>query len=170
MAKFEDETWELVEGTEDYYISSYGRFKRGRKLRRICLNKEGYYVCNVGRKKCLVHRLVAIAFIPNPDNLPLVDHIDGCKTNNHISNLRWVDYRTNTQAAYDIGLNKGSEVCPILVIDSNENGTLYSSQVEASKATGVSKAGVSKCVRGIDKQRSGYRFIRLRKFVDRRTR
>ena len=167
MKKSSNEEWRLVEGTEDYYISSLGRFKRGRKLRRI---KEGYYVCNVDRKKYLVHRLVAIAFIDNPNNLPIVDHIDGCKTNNNVENLRWVDYRTNTQAAYDLGLNKGNATYPILVIDSDENGTLYSSQIEASKATGVSKAGVSKVVRGIDKQRSGYRFIRLKEFTDERYR
>lgn len=160
------EEWKLVEGTEDYYISSLGRFKKGKKFRKTTPNKEGYCTCNIGKNKYLVHRLVAKAFVPNPDNFPIVDHIDGCKTNNNKDNLRWVDYCTNVKSAYDIGLNKGSEVIPILVIDSADNVRLFSSQAEAAEAVGITPNRISKVVRGIDKQCNGYRFFRCRKFED----
>lgn len=54
-----------------------------------------------------VHRLVAEAFIPNPNGYPIVNHKDGNKGNNDVSNLEWVTYSQNNQHAYDIGLKKG---------------------------------------------------------------
>lgn len=54
------------------------------------LNNQGYYEINLGRDKWRVHRLVAITYIENPENLPFVDHIDRCRTNNNVNNLRWV--------------------------------------------------------------------------------
>ncbi len=55
-------------------------------------------------KSLYVHRLVAEAFLPNPDNLPEVNHIDGCRTHNHVSNLEWVTRQGNAQHAVDTGL------------------------------------------------------------------
>ena len=67
---------------------------RKEKILKPRLHNNGYYkIClriNNVAKDWLVHRLVATLFIPNPDNLPQVDHIDGNKANNAISNLRWV--------------------------------------------------------------------------------
>ena len=58
---------------------------------------------------CNIHRLVALAFITNPLNLPQVDHIDGKKLNCHVSNLRWATGTDNIKAAYDLGLIKTGE-------------------------------------------------------------
>ena len=165
----EKEEWRLVEGTEDYYISNRGRFKRGKKLRKISPDTEGYLRCNIGHQKFRIHRLVAQAFIPNPDNLPVVDHIDGNKKNNFVSNLRWVTHRENTQAAYDTGLNKGSRQKIILSVDGDGNGVLYDSQVAASEETGVPAKGISKVVRGVEPSRGGYRFVSLTSLSDHRT-
>ena len=65
-------------------------------------NKD-YFSISVKGKSILVHRAVAQAFIPNPNKLPEVDHIDGNKANNSVSNLRWIDRSGNMKAAYKLG-------------------------------------------------------------------
>lgn len=81
------------------------------------------WIDTVGYKQCYlkgkdnkkhskrIHRLLAIAFIPNPDNLPQVNHIDGNKLNNDLSNLEWVSNSANTQHGYDNGLYKFKTRC-----------------------------------------------------------
>ena len=70
----------------------------------VCLHKDG------NRKHFQVHRIVATAYIDNPFNLPTVNHKDGVKNNNDVSNLEWMSYSDNIKHAYKLGLscNKGS--------------------------------------------------------------
>lgn len=88
---------------EKYAISNFGRVKNIKTNKILKLEKEekGYYrlsiVVNGKKKHYAVHRLVAIAFIPNHENLPQVDHIDFDKSNNHVSNLRWCSNKENSQ-------------------------------------------------------------------------
>lgn len=73
------------------------------KYPRVTLCKDGT------TKRFFVHRLVAIHFINNPDDLPMVNHIDGVKANNHISNLEWCTCKENTIHAFKTGLRGSGE-------------------------------------------------------------
>lgn len=86
------EQWKPIQGYENYLISSHGRIKKKDKILspslchgycRITLYKDGK------RKSFLIHRLVALAFIPNPYDLPLINHKDENKENNQVDNLEW---------------------------------------------------------------------------------
>ena len=93
-----------IQGYENLYIIYQdGRIYRKYKKEplKYCINKNGYYqLCLYRNSKCQsfrLHRLIAIHYIPNPNNYPCIDHIDRDKLNNHISNLRWVTHLMNTQ-------------------------------------------------------------------------
>lgn len=70
------------------------------------VNNRGYQTVAIRRKTHMIHRLVAQAFIPNPDNKPCVNHIDGNKLNNHVSNLEWCSIQENNLHARQTGLHK----------------------------------------------------------------
>lgn len=67
-------------------------------------NVNGYKHVKIGNKLIYVHRLVATAFIPNPDNKPQVNHKDGNKSNNNVNNLEWVTAKENSRHAVETGL------------------------------------------------------------------
>lgn len=97
-----EEIWRPIEGYEGLYeISSYGRVRSLIKNIILRLKKEptGYLRCNLylnkNMKTVSIHRLVAQAFIPNPNNLPQVNHKDDDKTNNNVTNLEWCTVKYN---------------------------------------------------------------------------
>jgi len=97
--------WKWIENYENKYkiyingdVESY--FKNGNKMLNPHTTKAGYLRIGISkkgekRKHFTIHRLIAIAFIPNPDNKTQVDHKDGDKLNNSIVNLRWVTQNEN---------------------------------------------------------------------------
>ena len=99
------EQWKDIEGYEGIYrINEVGEIQTKhygswRKL-KPSIRKDGYYAIGLNLNKktkwTYVHRLVALHFIPNPDGLPQVDHIDNDKGNNNVENLRWVTHRENS--------------------------------------------------------------------------
>lgn len=123
----------------DYYATEDGKIISIRTGKEICqwIDNVGYYQCNFyknGKKKYVrVHRIIAETFIPNPNNLPQVNHIDGDKTNNNVSNLEWCDNRTNTVHAFENNLTTRHNVkCMI-------NGVAYPSIRTASRITGLNR-------------------------------
>ena len=112
LENLDSESWLPVPDYEDYQVSNYGRIKRFYKngkpkiikpnlnvgYLRVCLCKDNK------PKNFSVHRLVALAFIPNPENKPQINHIDGCKLNNYVRNLEWATAQENTQHAHSNGL------------------------------------------------------------------
>ena len=91
-------------------IIGTGRIK---KIISQNINKSGYLQLSLytdTERKCVrTHRLVAEAYIPNPDNLPVVNHIDGNKLNNHYTNLEWCTVEYNNQHAYKTGLMENAK-------------------------------------------------------------
>jgi hypothetical protein len=119
----QEEKWKDIEDYEGrYQVSSHGRVKslarvvnshpKTRKLkdkiRKLSTNRYGYSYISLkkdGKLKALaIHRLVAIAFIQNPENKPCVNHLNGIKADNNISNLEWVTYSENTIHAHQNNL------------------------------------------------------------------
>ena len=107
--------WKDVEGYEGLYqIDSSGNvysfYKRG--LLKPAPTSWGYLTVELFKNKKgkthKIHRLVAEAFLPNDDNKPLVNHKDGNKQNNHVSNLEWCTYSENLKHAWDNDLTHGN--------------------------------------------------------------
>lgn len=97
-----------------YEASEHGEIRHSlnKNIRKARLNKFGYLQMNFSRNDgtgksdtVLIHRLIALTFIPNPDNLPEVNHIDGNKQNNNVDNLEWCDKSENQLHAHRLGLS-----------------------------------------------------------------
>lgn len=80
-------------------------FRLKRELKQH-VARTGYPTVSVERKPVMVHRLVALTHLPNPDRLPCVNHKDGDKRNNHVENLEWCSYSHNAKHAHETGLWK----------------------------------------------------------------
>ena len=121
------EIWKDIKSYEGLYqISNTGKIKSlerykdnhskkqlvKEKIRKQIISKTGYYTCmltkNGNLKLFKVHRIVAEAFIPNPNNYPIINHIDGNKLNNNVDNLEWCSYSHNEKEAYKLGLIKNN--------------------------------------------------------------
>lgn len=150
------ELWKDVPGYEGLYkVSNVGNVSSlysGRLLRKR-ISTNGYYVVDLtkdhSKSTHRVHRLVALAFIPAVDGKPIINHIDGDRLNNSISNLEWCTQSENVSHAYDIGLNRNK-----LVLDESEILNLYKtlSMADIAKIYNVSITAISSRLRknGID--------------------
>ena len=133
-----------------YAITSCGRIWSYRRKKFLAprKNKYGYLqavLCKDGIHKTVrIHRLVAEAYIPNPNNLPQVDHIDGNKEHNWINNLQWMTNKDNTTKA------KGKKIrCVELNME-------FKSQTEAAEYFGCNHQNISQCLNGRAKTACGY--------------
>lgn len=170
-----DQDWRPIYGFADYLISNAGCVmsrKRGawRELNPY-IGKNGYAYVNLRNDgqtiRRYIHRLVAEAFIPNPLNKPTVNHIDGSKLNNDVSNLEWATYSENSKHAVAHGLTPlpDSEVAminhrtPIVAIEPDTGNVLYfPSQLDASEYLGISRPHINKVLKGSCPHAKGYIF------------
>ena len=103
-----NEIWKPIPGFEEYYqVSTLGRVKNARKVMKTYTNNSGYecidFTINKIKTKHLVHRLVCITFLDNPDNLPEVNHKDEDKHNNTLINVEWCSSKYNKQHSIKTG-------------------------------------------------------------------
>ncbi len=182
--------WAKVVGYEnEYKISSSGviaSIRTGNNLRPH-KNKLGYIRVELWksgkRRSTGLHRVLAFAFIPNPENKPDINHKDGNPSNNDLSNLEWCTKSENILHSFRVlgRKSKISEVLrtywvgrsgsrhhhstPILQYDMQMNFIAeYGSQGEAARVTGMNQGKISRCVTGSKKSTGG--FIWKKKFPD----
>lgn len=100
-----------VANTGDIYSNNYGKKKGRFKKLKQGTHRQGYKLIRLYRnniwRSFMVHRVVALAFIPNPENKPTVNHKDGNKANNHVDNLEWFTQKEQAAHAYETGLKVG---------------------------------------------------------------
>ena len=154
------EIWKPVRNYEGLYeVSNLGRVKSlnynrtgKERIMKGLDNGHGYLfvqLCKDGKvENCRINRLVAMAFLPNPDNLPEVNHKDKIRTNNKVENLEWCTTKYNVEyslAKAVIGINKVSGL--ILVFPSTR---------EASRQTDINHSSISACLKGRQKSAGGF--------------
>ena len=147
------EIWKNIEGYEEYQISTHGNVKSLRfgkeRILKPATNKKGYLRVILSKqgklKGYLIHRLVAEAFIDNPNNYQQVNHRDEDKANNYIENLEWCTPKYNIN--YGTRTEKISK--QVLCI---ETGVVYTSTHQVERQLGFSNSYISKCCNGKYKQ------------------
>ena len=173
----EGETWAYISGFENQYmVSTHGRIKscdrflphklhgtwhiKERLLKQV-RSPFGYMAVSLqlgkGKMKTIrVHRAVADAFIPNPGNLPQVNHIDGNKTNNNVSNLEWVTEQGNVDHAWSTGLCMPivkAKQRPVINLDTGER---FDSIADAERSFEKQTGSISHALNGKHERAHGY--------------
>ena len=187
--RLEGEEWKDIEGWERYAISTFGRIvayskpyrcgnyvsTRKQKIMRFSQtnNKPSYYTISLSdgkknHKVFLVHRLVAVTFIPNPNNLPFVNHKDDDATNNRADNLEWCpqQYNCNYGSHNERMAKTISETAyqrkqvVQLSLDGDYINT-YDSIAIAANSLNICRTSISLCCRGLKQTGRGYKWMYL---------
>lgn len=152
------EIYKEVEGFPGYWVSNFGIVYTalGRKIKPLIPSPNGIGYMQVNlykdckKHKKYVHRLVADAFIPNPDSLPEINHMDHDKTNNAVDNLEWISREEN---------NRYSHCKPVIDLTT---GAIYQSAVAVSKALNVSDSTIGTHIKYCEGKYKGHKFMFLK--------
>lgn len=154
----------LVDGENTgYKISDSGVVvnKFGKELKQQIQN--GYCHCTLNyngkTKRMRVHRIVAETFIPNINNKPYVNHIDGNRTNNSVGNLEWCTPEENAKHAVSAGLRMQGRNRPVIQYNINGKKMMcFQSIIDASEQTGTSQSKITMCCQRKRKSSNGYQW------------
>lgn len=166
------ESWKFIKeyGGNRYKVSSFGRImsvrKKGCMIMKPGLGTNGYLQLKLGNdhKEYRIHRLVAEAFIPNPEEKEEVNHIDGIKTNNHVDNLEWTTRSENALHSYNVLKAKkffGKEHWMSKKLQQIKNGNViaeFYGTNEAERKTGICAANICECCNGKRKTAGGFQW------------
>lgn len=174
MENLENEVWkDIIDYNGEYQISNLGRIKSFKyntpKILAPYVNSTGYVMAYLQkgpkRKGFLLHRQIAIHFIPNLENKPCINHRNGIKTDNSLSNLEWCTYSENMKHAFDNGLNKHTDQWRETM---KENGTklinpktgkILRSIKELAVMIGKDRSCVSRMLSGENKNITGFTYL-----------
>ena len=144
------EEWKVIKGFENYLVSNLGRVKNSstERILKPGTHHKGYLFVGLSKngkgRSEKIHRLVAKAFVKNPDNLPVVDHIDRDRKNNKASNLRWSTHSANTRNGIrcidavskfnGVHKNAGSWRAQVVVNNTKIHVGYFKEEIDAAKA------------------------------------
>lgn len=174
---YEGELWKHYWQNRDYAVSTYGRVwscKSNKFLKPAISDRTGHLVilvCHHGTSThALIHRMVAEMFVPNPDNLPVVRHLDGNAANNVVWNLAWGTQRDNWEDTVQHGTfrwltaearEKGhaAQRRPVIAISESGSQFWFPSIRDAARELNLDHGNISNCLNGRLKHTGGYSFI-----------
>lgn len=152
-------TFANVKSLPRYINSGSGIRKTKERILKPSLTNKGYYfvnLCNGFSKSSTIHRMLAIAFIPNPENKPEVNHKNGIKTDLRIENLEWCTHKENMQHAHDMRLIDRQYKSVLQYSKNGEFIAEYFSQTEATRKTGIDDGNISSACTGKRKTAGNY--------------
>jgi len=168
--------WKDILIEENYEANDEGRIrdKQTKEIIPQWVGKDGYCIASLSNKLYRVHRLIALTFVDNPMNLPVVNHKNFCKTDNHIENLEWVSHRENAKHSFtshhrDETMEKWVKKVQPLAADASKTKVaqydlsgklikIYDSQKEASELTKIARSSITSCVTHKRKTAGGYKW------------
>ena len=159
--------WKTIPGYENYDVSDEGEVRNGKtgRILKSSYSNGGYKKVNLRSNNVVanakIHRLVAENFIPNPDGLPQVNHIDGDKNNNRIENLEWCTRGENMRHAAEHHLlcRPDSSGVPKRRTKIVESGITFDSVSDCARFLNAAESNVSACLSGRRKTCRGYHVI-----------